>query len=68
MTFKNFYLINQSGRTIYSKNFAGEKLDQSFILVVASSVLNFSKTLLSEDVKELTTMNNRIFLKEVGEV
>lgn len=68
MIFKNFFILHQSGKTLFTRNFNGDKLDQSFILVFASSVLNFCKTLLNEDVREVTTMNSRIYLKLVGEV
>lgn len=65
--FKNIHLIHRSGKTLYSKNFSDEKLDQSFALVFASSISNFCKTLLKEEVRDVSTTKGRIFLKEVGE-
>jgi hypothetical protein len=66
--FKNFSIFSSSGRVLYNKNFEGQKLDQSFTLVFASSLLNFSKTLFGEEAREVTTQQSRIYLKEVGEV
>jgi hypothetical protein len=43
-------------------------LDQSFSIVFASSVSNFCKTLLKEEVREVSTLQGRIFLKTIGEV
>ncbi|KAI8897677.1 hypothetical protein BC833DRAFT_592690 [Globomyces pollinis-pini] len=65
--FKNFFLIHRSGKTLYSKNFYGDKLDSSFIVVFASSVANFCKTLLKEEVREVTSVYGKIFIKEIGE-
>jgi hypothetical protein len=66
--FKNFHLIHRSGKTVFSKCISGEKLDQSFSIVFASSVSNFCKTLLKEEVREVSTLQGRIFLKTIGEV
>lgn len=57
-----------AGKMVFFRNFNGEKLDQSFSLVFATSLINFSKTLLNEEVRDVTTQNNRIFLKEIGQV
>jgi hypothetical protein len=65
--FKNLYLIHRSGKILFSKNFAGEKLDPSFVTVFASSVSNFCKTLVKDDVRDISTAGARIFIRSIGE-
>ena len=65
--FKNLYLIHRSGKILFSKNIAGDKLDQSFVVVFASSVSNFCKTLVKEEVRDISTLHGRIFLKSIGQ-
>eukprot|EP00842_Homolaphlyctis_polyrhiza_P004704 jgi/Hompol1/5234/HPOL_004264-RA len=65
--FKNFYVLHRGGRTYYSKNFQGDILDQSLIMGFSSSISSFCKTLLGEEVREVTSLNGRIVYKEIGD-
>jgi hypothetical protein len=65
---KNVYLIHRSGKILFSKNFIGERLDPSFVVVFASSISNFCMTLVKEDVRDIATQKGRIFIRSIGDV
>ncbi|KAH6571190.1 hypothetical protein BASA60_007311, partial [Batrachochytrium salamandrivorans] len=54
--FRNFYVLHRSGKTYLAKNFHGGMLDQGFC-----------KTLLCEEVREVTSLSGRIVYKSVGD-
>ncbi|KAI8907174.1 hypothetical protein EDD86DRAFT_208924 [Gorgonomyces haynaldii] len=66
MFFKNLFIVHKQGKICFSKNFAGEPLDQALLLGFSSSISNFCKQLLGEDVKELNADGGRIVFKNIG--
>ncbi|KAI8925798.1 hypothetical protein BC831DRAFT_459476 [Entophlyctis helioformis] len=66
-SFRNFYVLHRGGKTFFSKNFHGDLLDQSLVVGFSSSISSFCKTLLGEEVREVTSLNGRIVYKEVGD-
>ncbi|KAJ3410574.1 hypothetical protein HDV05_003642 [Chytridiales sp. JEL 0842] len=64
---QNFFVLHKSGRTYFSRNFQGEALDESLVVGFSSSVSNFCRTLLGEDIKEVVSAKGRIIYKEYGD-
>ncbi|KAJ3035112.1 hypothetical protein HDV00_004334 [Rhizophlyctis rosea] len=67
MSIRNFFVIHKSGRTYFARNFQGDALDQSLVVGFSSSVSNFCRTLLGEDIREVVSVKGRIIYKEFGD-
>ncbi|KAI9102819.1 hypothetical protein DFS34DRAFT_610651 [Phlyctochytrium arcticum] len=67
MSLRNFFVLHKSGRAYFAKNFHGDALDQGLVVGFSSSVSNFSKTLLGEDIREVISLKGRILYKEMGD-
>ncbi|KAI9209822.1 uncharacterized protein BJ171DRAFT_485127 [Polychytrium aggregatum] len=64
---KNFFVIHKSGKIYFSRNFHGDSLDSNLVVGFSSSVSNFCKTLLGENIREIVSLKGRIIYKEVGD-
>ncbi|KAL2917294.1 hypothetical protein HK105_202958 [Polyrhizophydium stewartii] len=73
--FRNFFVIHRSGKTYFAKNFRPgpdrvhlrPPIAASLVVGFSSSISSFCKTLLGEEVREVTSLNGRIVYKEVGD-
>jgi hypothetical protein len=67
MILNNLYIVYKPGRIFYSKNFQGQELDSSLVLGFSSAVSNFTKTLLSQDIREVITEKSRIVYRDYAD-
>ncbi|KAJ3194590.1 hypothetical protein HK101_002347 [Irineochytrium annulatum] len=63
----DFFVLHKSGKIYFSRNFQGDALDPSLVVGFSSSVSNFCKTLLGEDIREVVSQKGKIIYKEFGD-
>ncbi|KXS20876.1 hypothetical protein M427DRAFT_93983, partial [Gonapodya prolifera JEL478] len=64
---QSFFIIHKSGICYFSKNLQGDTLDEGLTVGFASSVSDFTQTLVGEDVRELISTKSRFTFKEYGD-
>ncbi|KAI9006127.1 hypothetical protein BC832DRAFT_620970 [Gaertneriomyces semiglobifer] len=67
MSLRNFFVLHRTGKIYFAKNFHGEPLDQGLVVGFSSSISNFSRTLLGEEIREVVSVKGRILYREFGD-
>lgn len=67
MILNNLYIVYKPGRIFYSKNFKGSELDNALVLGFSSAASNFTKTLLSQDIREVLTEKSRVVYRDFSD-